>query len=464
MHAASLAMGPRSDDPDRVRILRLRAVLVAAAVVASTSSATAASALAAIAPEIARELGVVPAHAVVVVSSLTSDVPASRGDELAVRLASLVAGQLGPTTEAHARSESFSVARALAAKGSALVYVQAEIARGQLRASADLYPVLSNGWDRVRLPVPTPHAHAFASAPLDAEVRGYLPAIQLEHAHVQKARHDFGDVLAVACGDLEGDGGNDIVLVTRATIAWGRLASGRFVATHAVAWSALAPRVPVPLREPIATSAILPRSDGTGSDLFAGTTDRGGLSLSRDLRGAAPLHGLPFLAGRAVACVRPNAAAGALEGDLVDCADYRRVLAGSPATRYDSLSITELVGKDGKSRLLVAAREPSGALRLRIGEKEERLGIVGAQVAVGDLDEDGVAEVATSMESGSGIPGGSPATPDGIAIASWRGNELVPRVRIPAPAPVRALAICPPDDGGPIPLVAVVAGEVWVVR
>jgi hypothetical protein len=414
----------------------------------------AASALAAIAPEIARGLGPVPAHSVVVVSPLVSDMPAPRGDELVVRLGSLIAGQVGNMAEAHARAEPFSVAQALAAKGGALVYVQAEIARGQLRASADLYPVRPNGWDRIRLPLPPPRTHAFASAPLDAEVRGYLPPITLDHSHVQKARHDYGDVLAVSCGDVDGDGINDIVLVTRTTIAWGRLTSGRFVASHAAAWSALAPRLPVVLREPLATSAIVPRVDGTGSDLLAGTTDRGGISLSRDLRGAAPLRGLPFLAAGAAACVRPSAAASALEGGLVDCTDPGHTLAVAPATHFDALSVAELAGKGGVSRLFVAVREPSGALRLRAGDKDDNLGSAGAQLVIGDLDEDGVPEVVTSAESGA----------DGITIASLRGDELVPRMRIPAPAGVRALAVCPPEDAGPSAVVAVVAGEVWVVR
>jgi hypothetical protein len=473
MHVAKRA---RCDDPDRalmtsgdvirrsVLYTGLRAVLVAAAVATSATPARAASALAAVAPEIARGLGSVPANSVVVVSPLVSEVAAPRGDELAVRLASLVAGQLGNTVAVHGRAEPFSVAQALGAKGGGLVYVQVEIARGQLRASADLYPVPSNGWDRVRVPLPAPRAHAFASAPLDAEVRGYLPPLAIDHAAVKKARHDFGDVLAVSCGDVDGDGINDIVLVTRTTVAWGHVASGRFVATHAVAWSALGPRVPVPMREPLATSAVVPRSDGTGGDLLVGTTDRGGVALSRDLRGAAPLHGLPLLSGRTAACVRPSPAAGAFEGNLFACADPGHALLGAPVARYDAVSTMDLVGRDGASRPVLIVREPSGTLKLRIGDKpggpggiapvEESLGSVGAQLAVGDLDQDGIAEVVTTTESGA----------DAITIASWRGSELVTRTKIPAPGAVRALAVCPPEDAGPSALVAVVAGEVWVVR
>jgi hypothetical protein len=102
----------------------------------------------------------------------------------------------------------------------------------------------------------------------------------------------------------------------------------------------------------------------------------------------------------------------------------------------------------------VAARDPGGSLRLRAGDRSGNLESVGAQIAIGDLDEDGIAEVITTAEEGE----------DAITIWSWRGRELVPRLKIPAPAPVRTLAVCPADDSGLRPLVAVVGGEVWVVR
>jgi hypothetical protein len=432
----------------------LPAFVLAVALGVDASPASAASALAALAPELAKGLGQAPPHAVVVVSPLVSDVAAPHGEDLAVRLGSLVAGQLGAGAEAHPRCESFSVARALAARGGALVFVQPEVAHGQLRASADLYLVLSNGWDRVRLPLPAPHAHACSSAPLDAEVRTFLAPIPKAEPRVHKMRHDFGDVLAVSCGDVDGDGVNDIVLVTRGSIAWGAFGSGKFVASHAASWSSLASRSPVPLRDPIGAAAIVPRPDGTGSDLFAGTTDRGGVSLSRDLRAASPLVGLPFGGGGGPACVRSSPATGGLEGALLDCGDGSRSLSATPAARYDALAFTELVGRDGETRLIVAARDTSGTLHLRSKQREEVVASVGAQVALADLDQDGSVDIVTTAE----------AAPDAISVASWHDDGLVGRARIPTQAPIQALAVCPPQDGGPRAIVAVVPGEVWVVR
>jgi hypothetical protein len=268
----------------------------------------------------------------------------------------------------------------------------------------------------------------------------------------------------VACGDLDGDSANDLVLVNRTTVAWGHVEGGKFVATESAPWNALAQRSSVPLREPLGTAAIVPRLDDTGADLFVGTTERGGVALSRDLRGSARLLGLPVLVEGTVRCVTPNPRTSAWEGHFIDCAtgaqssgaqssaDATRV--EPPLYRYDALAVSELVGRDGVTSALVAARDPGGSLRLRVGDRTGTLESVGAQIALGDLDEDGIPEVVTTADEGE----------DAITIWSWRGQELVPRLKIPAPASVRTLAVCPADDSGLRRLIAIVAGEVWVVR
>jgi hypothetical protein len=410
-----------------------------------------AGALTTVAPVIAHDVGVVPANAIVVASPVSSDVAAPRGDELAARIAMLVAGKLGGTAHAHPQAASLAVARAVAAKGGALVFLQVDIARGELRVTADLYPVMSNAWDRVRAPAPAPRAHAFASAPIDAELRTFLAPIVLEQAHVHKAKHDRGEVLAAACGDIDGDGGMDLAIVSRASVAWGHLRGGRFVVAHEAPWSALALRAPVPFREPLGTAAII------AAGLYVGSTDRGGVALSRDLRGAAPLPGMPVSAPLGIACIRANPALLAFDGPAAACSDALAPFGiEAPAPRYDAFAAYELVARDGSSRLAVAARDPAGVVHVRIDgvPAPATLEGVGTPIALGDLDQDGELEVVTTADTGD----------DAIVVSSLHGGDLRQRLRLAAPAGVRSLSVCPAEDRATPALVAVVGSEVWVVR
>jgi hypothetical protein len=74
----------------------------------------------------------------------------------------------------------------------------------------------------------------------------------------------------------------EVALVSRARVALGHVRAGKFVVTKAAAWTQLAPRAGVPLREPLAGAVF--RSPGA---LLVGTTDRGGVQLSGDERRVA---------------------------------------------------------------------------------------------------------------------------------------------------------------------------------
>jgi hypothetical protein len=388
---------------------------------------------------------------------LVTDTPAPKGDELAARVAQLVAGAMGGAAHASAQPASLAQARAIAAKDGALVFVQPEIAKGTLRATVDVYPVPSNGWDRVRVPAPPPRAHAFAQAPIDAEVRAFLPSIPLERASVHKATHGEGDVLAAACGDFDGDGGMELALVSRARVAIGHVEKGVFAPTKTAAWSALAPRVSVPLREPLGGAAFV--SDSDRMMLLAGTTDRGGVALDATLAPIGALRGIPIAAGTD-ACAAPSPEASAFEGDAVVCAlnaksDAPRVT--TPAPRYDGLASAEVVGADGKGRAIIVAHAIDGKLLVRSGDASTTLDGAGAQIAVADLDQDGAPEIVAGSAAAD--------ADDAIAVWSWDAQgEPRLRSRLPAPGGVRAICACPPEQGGAPALVAVVGGEVWIVR
>ncbi|MDB4993096.1 MAG: hypothetical protein JWM74_528 [Myxococcaceae bacterium] len=439
--------------------------LMAALVVGDAREASAAGALESVATEIVRGLGPVPPGTLVVASPMTIDgastpatatgAPSNKADELSVRVAALLAGKLGGTSRAHGQGAPLGTARAVSGASGGLLYVAVEIAKGELRATADVYPVMSNGWDRIRVPVPPPRAHAFASAPIDAEVRAFLPPILLEQATIHKAHHDEGEVLAVGCGDIDGDGGMEIVVVSRTRVALGGFRQGKFAPRKIAAWSALSARVPVPLREPLAGVAFQPRAFGGG--LYVGTTERGGVALDESLVVRSALRGIPTTTSTGDACVRPNPAESAFEGDVASCSLVVRdqvVRAASPTPRYDAIATAEVAMKSGKSRRIVAARELTGKLRIKLGDDIHVLEGAGAQLAVGDLDLDGEPEIVTSLDGAD----------DAVQIHSVGAGEPRLRRKIPAPAGVRALAVCPPEERGVPALVAVVGPEIWLVR
>ncbi len=272
---------------------------------------------------------------------------------------------------------------------------------------------------------------------------------------MHRAKHDEGEVLAVACGDLDGDGGMELALVSRARVSIGKVVNGKFVPRKSAAWSQLASRAPVPMREPIGGAAVV--SDGERARLLVGTTDRGGVALDASLSLVGSLRGVPIAASED-ACATPNAATSAFEGDPVACASDGgggAVRFASPAARCDAVAAFDVVRPDGSVRSAAIAREPGGRLDVRFGEATRTIEGVGAQLALADLDQDGVPEIAASAAAGE----------DAIVVRTWDGeSEPRERLRFPAPGGVRALCICPPEERGTPALVAVVGNEVWIVR
>jgi len=408
--------------------------------------------------EIATNLGQVPAGALVVASPVRSDVYAPRSEELAARFAAQLAGRFS-SARAHPQSASLAVARSVSGRAP-LIFVQLEIQHGTLRATGDLYPAVSNGWDRLRDPRPPPRAHAFASSPLDAELRTFLSPILLEQASVHKAKYEQGDVLAIGCGDLDGDGGAELVVVSRARVSIGRVRGEKFVVEKSVPWPNLASRVPVPMREPIGTVLVSPR--GHRGEIFIGTTDRNGIVADADLVTRRTLTGLPVPGLDGDACIMQLPEAGAFEARAVACMFPAKEDPATIATlpKIDAASAFALVGKNGSVAEVFVAREPNGTLHIRqtspgAPNVEATMDDAGAQLALADLDLDGVAEVITTANG---------AGDDVITVSSLEKSALVPRLRIPAPEGVRALGVCPPEERGVPALVAVVGSEVWLVR
>jgi hypothetical protein len=85
---------------------------------------------------------------------------------------------------------------------------------------------------------------------------------------------------------------------------------------------------------------------------------------------------------------------------------------------------------------------------------EAALDGTGTQVAIADLDLDGIPEVITTSDGPDDL----------VLVSSFAKGLLTPRLRFPAKEGVRAIGICPPEEKGVPGLVAVVGSEVWLVR
>lgn len=407
------------------------------------------SAMGRVASELAAGLGEVPRGALVVASKVESDVVVSRGDELAAKLAALVAGRL-TAARAHPHPLSLGAARAHLGGAPALVYLTGRIERGQLRVAADLFVVAENSWERLKAPAPAPRAHAFAHAAVDAELRAHLPVVPLEQASVRRATHDLGSVLALACGDADGDGGNELVLVTRERVVRARARGAGLVADRSAPWSALAPPLAVPLREPWGTAVVAAPS------IHVGHSSYGAVELDADLSVKRRAPGLPLGDAARIVCAPLVPRANALGARLAACGATTPDAATDGAA-VDVLATMTSIARDGSTSIVTATREPQGDLLVaREGRSPASITLadVGATVALADWDQDGIPEIATSS-----------LADDAIVVQSWSDAKLKRRATYAAPAGVRALAFCPPEAGARPALVAAVGDrEVWLVR
>jgi hypothetical protein len=98
-----------------------------------------------------------------------------------------------------------------------------------------------------------------------------------------------------------------------------------------------------------------------------------------------------------------------------------------------------------------------GGLVVRDGTAAQVESRVGAQLAIGDLDQDGAADVVTSVDTlGPRF--------DALEARTLSPTGVERRWRLPVPGGVEALAICPADGPGRAPVVVATAGELWVLR
>jgi hypothetical protein len=435
-------------------------VLVVAPASAEQGAPPLRSTMAQIAARVATELSAVKEPAVFV-APLRSDEPVTRGNELAARLVTLVAGAFGPGASASADPVTLATAQTLARKAKWVVHLQPEIARGQFQVNADAYRPTRNVWDRARQPSPAPAAHGFASGRIDGEVRAYLGPVQLVTGHIDRITVEDRDLVAVACGDL-GDGGLELVTLGRRRIAVGRARAGRFVARRSASLRDLSPIAPAPLREPIGGIAIVALQGARPAFIDIGITDRArGSRLDLDLQRLGAITGVPFATPYGDACASFQGST--LSAGVAKCADTDAPSDGLEVdTPLDASAAATYVGADGTARAILATRDPrTSELKLRADGKTATLPGAGAQVALGDLDQDGSPEIISTLDVLPQVQGAA----DALVVTTWQADgSLRERARTPVPSGIRAVATCPPEGAGPAAVVLATQGELWIVR
>ena len=428
-----------------MRFLRRRApatLLALLAAVAISRSATSAEpagekascqpsqgSLAFLSCSLAQKLLPAAAGAKVTVVDLKSDRELPAADALRERVQSAVAAALRPAGSAPSSGDPSKLRVELAIEKSG----------GVLRVTAELRRA-TGLWQRVRHKKPSAEQQAFVEVALDAELRALIPPPPLVVSETLKLKAPERGIVAVACGPLGSDGGQELVLVSRSNVRVGRVAGRAFSERKRIAWAALSAIAPAPLREPIATAEIT--AQGT---LRVGLSDRrDGLELSRDLAVTARYDGA--LPGPGGGCwARSGLGFAAL---LAPCS-ARDAGTGRSAPTLDALAATTRLwlGRDLTTSLLSASERGVVPSDTRVG----------AQLALGDADDDGNPELAFSADT-------LEAGKDKLTLATISGGKLTTRFTLPAPA-IAALAICGRREGPAMaPLVIATSDELWLIR
>jgi hypothetical protein len=409
------------------------------------------SALSEIACELERGLGEKARGALVVGVTPSAEPPVALRPELGAKAAALVAGSLAHGATAWPQAEPSARARSLADGTRPLVVVTTRIVDAGVEVSADAFVGRETLWRRVRKGRSGPIAHAFAARPLDAELRSYLPVVPLVAREVVRATGADPDTVAVACGDLGADGSPELVLVGRRRIVLGRIEGGKLRRLAERSLAELAPIAPAPLREPIATAWI-----SSPVTVDVGLTDRAlALRLDSRLEKVAAFGGALPWPGAGCAPLAELGVSAKISGCGLSLPKAEAIAEGP----FDAVAGAVIVGRDGRSRLVRAGRlNGTSAASVSEGRLRTNVEAVGAQLAVGDLDGDGAAELVSSLDTRD------PKLDAVVVHTVIPARPATERFRLAVPTGVRALAVCPPRAGSMSPVVVATGDSVWIIR
>jgi hypothetical protein len=368
------------------------------------------------------------------------------------RLAQLLAAKLGSAAAPSKASLTLPAAMLAASSARGLIYLTVSLYRDRLDVSADVYAGAGRFWQRLKSPGLKLKAHAFATTALDTELRSLFPAIPLVISRVDKAQAADRDILALACGDLRGDGSREIAAVGRRRVQVGRLEHGHFAARASLNWADNSPVAASPLREPIAACAV-----PEPGRLWVGLSDRADtLDLSGSLTVEHRWHAVMPWPG--AGCTR-RAGLG-YEGKARACPGTSPMPEVDFGTTVDAFTSRALTNHRGQVHTVRIARPVGADFARALDSLQPEVVVpnVGAQVAVGDLDEDGLPEIVSSSAT-------LDRRADQLLVRTVTDNgQLRERLRLPVPSGIDALAICPSDGRAMAPLALATGDGIWLIQ
>jgi hypothetical protein len=441
---------------------------------------------------------------------IKSDRTPREAGKLEERLAALLAAPThllpsvpgAPTTDgAGAASPSFQVHRA-ASMAEALTsgfaeehrfVVEARVTFGVLQLVVSHQQVTRNIWDRTRKKMNAVlHGNTFLQERFDPELQSFFPPAPLEALRLHKATTPITEpILALACGDLDGDLGNELAVLTAEHVLRGRIKAGTFVEESRRRLRDVANHVPVPFREPLGRLALSQRH------LLLWHSSYQPVQINSEFALQSALTGLVFAGGPTPICMKsaPVEAAADFRTGAPCFPPQATALTASPSETTNVLkkraeeahewidagdavalgtqawSAVRLrdnghivVRRDGRILKELSLKETA---KVKNGESASVSATFGSQLALADLDLDGRLELITSLAPA--VPSVVLLKEDAVVVSALHENdagsvELKERARFRVADSVRAIAVCPLEAHATQTIVAATTHDLMLIH
>ena len=352
-------------------------------------------------------------------------------------------------TTYHPQALSLAAARLRARRSNvALVFIELALHSSKLELRARVFRFPRSFWQKARAPKGTLTSDRRFAAPLDASLRQYFPRRLPLSWKPHQVANPVAATVALACGDIDLDGKNEVLIVGRSSVVLGQVGKTQFLALQKSSPAKWGPVAGAPLRAPLASAHI---AEGRA---LIGLSDRQQLFVvdeKLELVETRP-RGYPLSASSCAPFTELGL--GEPSSDCQRASDLKQ------ANHYDALLVGQYLERSGGSARL-EVRLPVGSTTAEISLESTSLGVLehklegaGAALAAADLDGDGSIELITSTANAGAA--------DGV-VAHFLGARGLSRMIETAGAPVHALTVCPFTGTNPLSVLVAAGQHLWVL-